>query len=133
MNRHTRERRGSEIRSCNPVVPLSPYPSRLASFVPADFVDNQNRLVRHGTNSFLTMALGIRIDLLQDSRADLSCGSTDAGATGTIRSTLSLSISNRTFRNASRRALHRGDQGLVLHGLVQKGRSACFQPLQFAF
>ena len=73
-------------------------------------------LVRHGSSSFITMAFWIRIGRLQESRAMIPCGS--AGATGTVRSTLPLSIGDRTFRNAADRALHRGDQGLFLRRLV---------------
>ena len=90
-------------------------------------------LVRHETNSLLTVALGIRIRLPQESRAKIPCGSAGAGATGTVRSTLQLSIDDRTFRNAADRALHRGDQGLFLRRLVQKGRGAGFQSFQFTF
>jgi hypothetical protein len=63
----------------------------------------------------------------------IPCGSAAAGAPGTVRSTPQLSIGDRTFRNAVDRALHRGDQGFFLHGLVQKGHGAGFQSFEFAF
>ena len=77
--------------------------------------------------------LGIRIRLLQDSQSDLACGSTGTDATGTIRSTLSLSIGDRTFRNDTDRARYRGNQDVFLHGLVQNRLGAGLQPFQFAF